>query len=136
MQNQSSTLSFPRLKAASSARQRARTTRPSIFKNSSKLERNIQEDFAKEGVTGHAKAVLFGNPHRLLPISQRAEFFTDNVLSSAKRTGAALVLTADLFPIVQFLNTCHDVAYAESVRRAIADTSGDIVKFPQIPSVS
>lgn len=97
------------------------------------LERNIQEDFAKEHVTNYAKGVLFGNPHRLTEPSKRTTLFTAKAFSAAKRSGFALVHTADLFPIVQYLKKRKNAAYARKVRQCFATTSGTIIKFPAIP---
>jgi hypothetical protein len=97
------------------------------------LESNIQEDYAKDHVTEYAKGVLFGNPHRLTEPGKRTTLFTAKAISSAKRSGYALVHTADLFPIVQYLKNSKDESFAREVRQCFADTSGEIVKFPAIP---
>jgi hypothetical protein len=97
------------------------------------LERNIQEDFAKEHVTEYAKGVLFGNPHRLTEPSQRTNLFTAKALSTAQRSGFALVHTADLFPIIQYLKNRKNAAFARKVRQCFAATIGEIIKFPVIP---
>lgn len=97
------------------------------------LERNIQEDFTREGVEVYAKGVLFGNPHRLVEPSKKETLFTKKALSAAKRSGFALVHTADLFPIVKYLKEKEDPAYAQEIRRCLASTSGEIVRFPPVP---
>ena len=61
------------------------------------LERNIREDFAREGVSEYITGVLFGNPYRLEPAEKRGEPFTNKCMASAKRSGVALVFTPDLF---------------------------------------
>ena len=40
----------------------------------SQLERNIQEDFAREEVDAYAKGVLFGNAERLIHREERGAF--------------------------------------------------------------
>lgn len=97
------------------------------------LERNVQEDFAKDHVTEFAKGVLFGNPHRLTKPSKRTTLFTAKALSAAQRSGFALVHTAGLFPIVQYLKKKKDAPFARKVRQCFATSSGEIVKFPDIP---
>jgi hypothetical protein len=98
------------------------------------LERNIQEDFGKSHVNDYAKGVLFGNPHRLTRPSERTDLFTDKAISAAKRSKFALVHAADLFPIIQYLKAMSDKEYAKAVRLRFANTKGEIVKFPPIPS--
>jgi len=97
------------------------------------LERNIQEDFAKEHGTDYAKGVLFGNPHRLTEPRKRTTLFTAKALSAARRSGFALVHTADLFPIVQYLKNTKNASFARKVRQCFAATSGEIINFPSIP---
>jgi hypothetical protein len=60
----------------------------------SQLERNIGEDFEKENISEHAIGVLFGNAFREMSPHGRPEFFTQKVLTSARRTGARLIPTA------------------------------------------
>jgi hypothetical protein len=100
----------------------------------SQLERNLQEDFAKDGVTEYAKGVLFGNAFRLQPPGERQAFFTDKCLTAAKRLHAALVRTPDLFAPALYLSTRPDSTYAEACRRAIYDTDGAVVEFPSQPA--
>lgn len=97
------------------------------------LERNIQEDFARESVKEFAKGVLFGNPHRLLVPAERGVLFTQKAVSAAKRSGFALVHTADLFPIVKYLKENEDHTFALEVRKCFASTSGEVIEFPQVP---
>lgn len=97
------------------------------------LERNIREDFEKEDVKEHAKGVLFGNAFRLLPPSERPEFFTDKCRSSARRTGVALVRTPDLFEPAKYLRENDDPAFATKCREAIFAARGDVVVFPSVP---
>ncbi len=99
------------------------------------LEMNIHEDLEREEVDQPAKGVLFGNAFRLSPIEDRAEFFTDKCLKSVKRSGTALIRTPDLFPLVQYLSSKKDAAFAKKCRRAILDTQGSIVKFPSPPNI-
>jgi hypothetical protein len=101
----------------------------------SQLERNLQEDFARDEVTDYAKGLLFGNAFRLTPVSDRSEFFTQKCLSAAKRIDAALVRTPDLFGPAKYLKEHpEDSAYAQACRNAIFSTSGAIVVFPSPPA--
>jgi hypothetical protein len=101
----------------------------------SQLERNLQEDFARDGVEEHAKGILFGNAHRLLPMSERGEFFTAKCIAAAKRIGAALVRTPDLFEPARYLKEHpEDLAYASKCRAAIMSTEGEVVAFPPVPT--
>jgi hypothetical protein len=99
----------------------------------SQLERNLQEDFAREGVTEYAKGVLFGNAERLKPLAERGEAFTAKCITAAKRVHAALVRTSDLFDPVRYLRNKQDPDYAKACRQAIYSTEGDIVVFPPVP---
>ena len=98
------------------------------------LERNIHEDFARDEVSEQAKGVLFGNAFRLLPPDERSEFFTEKCLSAARRVGAALIRTPDLFGPARYLKeNPSDAAFAARCRQAIFRTTGDIVGFPVPP---
>jgi hypothetical protein len=101
----------------------------------SQLERNIQEDFAREEITEFAKGVLFGNAHRLLPPSERLEFFTQKCIGGAQRLKVALVRTPDLFVISKYLKEHNDLAFAKSCREAILKTEGEVVEFPPAPII-
>ena len=97
------------------------------------LERNVQEDFAREEVTAPAKGVLFGNAFRLTSIDERGAYFTEKCIAGAKRSGIALVRTPDLFVIARYLRGTGDTAYAEACRQALLSTQGEVVIFPRIP---
>jgi hypothetical protein len=97
------------------------------------LEANIQEDFQRDGVTAHAKGVLFGNAHRLEVPERRPEFFTAKCVSSAMRLGVALVRTPDLFTVARYLRDQADGNFAEQCRKAIFDAAGTVVTFPALP---
>ncbi len=100
----------------------------------SQLERNLGEDFARDGVEQYAKGVLFGNAYRLLPLADREAFFTAKCISAAKRVGVALVRTTDLFDPSRYLKeNPSDTAYAKQCREAIFRSDGDIVAFPSPP---
>jgi hypothetical protein len=100
------------------------------------LAMNIHEDFERDGVTEMAKAVLFGNAYRLLPLGDRGEYFTPKCLTAAKQSGTALVRTPDLFRIAQYLSAETDPEFAKKCREAILITQGEIVLFPEIPKAS
>jgi hypothetical protein len=103
----------------------------------SQLERNLQEDFARDEVKEHAKGILFGNAFRLLPVGDRTEFFTAKCLSAAKRIGAALVRTPDLFVPARYIKeNSSDTEYARTCREAIFSAAGEVVVFPPPPTVS
>jgi hypothetical protein len=83
----------------------------------SQLERNVNEDFERDGVTEHAHGVLFGNGFRLLPLRERKDFFTEKCASAAKRTGTALVRTPDLFEVARYLESSEDKALPRCAAR-------------------
>ena len=99
----------------------------------SQLERNINEDFERDGVKEYAHGVLFGNAYRATPVKDRHDFFTDKCVSAAKRMGTALVRTPDLFEVGRYLESSRDEVFAALCRMAIIDTRGGIVHFPTIP---
>jgi hypothetical protein len=96
----------------------------------SQLERNIQEDFSKEGTTEYASGVLFGNAFRLTNPADRGDWFTAKVLSAAKRSGVRLVKTMDLFVAAQHLRVTGDKSFAASCREALRTQVGTVVAFP------
>lgn len=97
------------------------------------LERNVHEDFAKRQTDEYSKPVLFGNAHRFLPPAERGPTFTEKCLKGAQRAKAALVRTPDLFTVAKYLKEHSNKEYAAACRKAIRDTSGEIVQFPPPP---
>lgn len=97
------------------------------------LEMNIHEDLTREEVLEPAKGVLFGNAYRLLPLSERGGFFTEKCTTAAKRSGTALIATPDLFAVAQYLQGSPDENFSRDCRKAILETSGEIVRFPVPP---
>ena len=97
------------------------------------LEVNIQEDFSREEVAEPAKAILFGNAHRLTPPIERPEQqFTEKCMTAAKRNGTALVRTSDLFEVARKLSDNFDADFARACREAILATTGNVVSFPNL----
>lgn len=99
----------------------------------SQLERNLQEDFAKDEVTEFAKGALFGNAFRLRPLSDRPEFFTAKCKTGARRCKVALVRTTDLFEVAKYLQEHRNRAFAKRCREALFGTQGEVVQFPKPP---
>lgn len=97
----------------------------------SQLERNIQEDFAREEVAEPARGVLFGNAQRLLAPQEREAPFTQKCLAGAKRSGISLVHTPDLFEAVRRLRTGGGEPFARACREAISAARGTLVEFPK-----
>jgi len=97
------------------------------------LDRNIREDFERDEVDEYARGVLFGNASRLTPPEERDQDFTDKCIEAARRSGAALVRTPDLFPIVRYLLSHEDPEFARQCRECILGTSGEVVVFPDVP---
>jgi hypothetical protein len=111
-----------------------RDTKSINIEKFSQLERNLQEDFQREEVSKHAKGILFGNAHRLKPLEEREQFFTDKCISAAKRIGAALIRTPDLFSPARYIKeNPGDLQFALQCRQAILASAGTIVTFPSIP---
>jgi hypothetical protein len=96
------------------------------------LSMNIHEDLLRDEVTNPAKAVLFGNAFRLLPLAERSDPFTEKCHVAASSSSTALVFTPDLFFIVQYILDSNDSEYAALCRAAIFESTGR-VSFPAIP---
>lgn len=97
------------------------------------LSMNIHEDLQREDVTSPAKPVLFGNGFRLQEPTGRPHPFTEKCHSAASSSSTALVATADLFPLVQYLLAHPDPGYAFDCRAALLSTVGRVT-FPSPPS--
>ena len=101
----------------------------------SQLERNLQEDFARDELSEHAKGVLFGNAFRLKSPVERGDFFTEKCVSAARRIQAALVKTTDLFVVAKYVKEQPTEAkFAKSCREAIFAAAGTVVVFPTPPA--
>jgi hypothetical protein len=110
-------------------------SKPINIEKFSQLERNINEDFARDEVSVPAKGVLFGNAFRLQPPDKRGEFFTEKCCQAAKRTGSALIRTPDLFAVAKHLRIHPgDLDFARRCREAILNTVGNVVVFPASPN--
>jgi len=100
----------------------------------SQLERNIQEDFARPEVQTPAKAVLFGNAYRLEKPDLRGDGFTVKCRAGALRSRTALVSTAALFVVAQYLREHEDPTFATECRKALLAAEGKEVGFPHPPT--
>lgn len=110
-----------------------RDNRPINIDKFSQLERNLNEDFARDEVAVFAKGVLFGNGFRLQAPAMRGDPFTEKCRTAAVRIGAALVNTPDLFSPCQYLKSHKDLDYAKKCREAMLNAMGAIVAFPAPP---
>ena len=96
------------------------------------LAMNIHEDLEREEIDEPAKAVLFGNAYRLLPLDERSEPFTKKCLAAATTSSTALVFTPDLFTVAKYLKDNKNVRFATKCRKAILSAVG-LVQFPAVP---
>jgi len=96
------------------------------------LALNIYEDLEHDGVEVPAKAVLFGNAYRNIPIEERSEPFTEKCMTAAQTSSTALVFTADLFKISKYLSDNRDRRFATKCRKVLLSSIGKVV-FPSIP---
>lgn len=96
------------------------------------LALNIHEDLERDEVEEPAKAVLFGNAFRLLPIEERSEPFTTKCISAATTSSTALVFTPDLFTVAKYLLDNRDSRFATKCRKVMLNSVGR-VEFPAIP---
>jgi hypothetical protein len=102
----------------------------------SQLERNLNKDFARDGVDQFAKGVLFGNAYRLQPPESRESAFTEKCRTAATRLGVALVETSRLFGPCRYIKSSGDREYARACRGAIFTTVGGVINFPDPPTSS
>jgi hypothetical protein len=99
------------------------------------LESNIGEDLEREDVIEPARGILFGNGYRLTDPALREIQFTDKCQLNAKRLGTALIQTSDLYPVVVYLqDNPSDDKYRILCRKAIENSPGRLVEFPDIPT--
>jgi hypothetical protein len=101
----------------------------------SQLERNLNEDFEKEGVSDYAKGILFGNAFRLEEISKRGPFFTEKCMTAAQRLKVALVRTPDLFVVARHVKESGNLEFAEKCVQAMLGANGTVVVFPVPPAL-
>ncbi|KPD10497.1 MULTISPECIES: hypothetical protein [Rhodobacterales] len=109
-----------------------RDNKPIAIGKLRQLSTNIHEDLEREDVLVPAKGILFGNAFRLTKPNERDESFTDKCKTSAVSMSLGLVSTPELFRIAQYLSSCADGEFAIACRKALVETSGEIV-FPNTP---
>jgi hypothetical protein len=98
------------------------------------LARNQIDEFELLKRENYSKAVLFGNPERLLPPGDRTkDSFTKRCVTSAGRARAALVRTSDLYAPATYIRDSGDCDYASKCRAAIFAADGNVVAFPPVP---
>ncbi|WP_426662242.1 hypothetical protein [Rhodanobacter aciditrophus] len=93
------------------------------------LQMNIHEDLLRESVEAPAKPVLFGNAHRLVPLEDRGDAFTEKCVAAALTMNTALVFTPDLFLAVQNCVESQDSEFTAECRQAILSSVGRVT-FP------
>jgi hypothetical protein len=93
------------------------------------LQMNIHEDLLRDSVEAPAKPVLFGNAHRLVPLEDRGDAFTEKCVASALTMNTALVFTPDLFLAVQNYVESQDSEFTTACRQAILSSVGRVT-FP------
>ncbi|MCP1641036.1 hypothetical protein J2T41_000630 [Pseudomonas citronellolis] len=99
------------------------------------LQMNIHEDLLRDSVDAPAKPVLFGNSHRLSPLDQRTDPFTEKCVAAALTMNTALVSTPDLFLAVQTHVECQRADFATACRLAILSSVGQVTfPVPQLES--
>ena len=108
-----------------------RDNKPISIDKMRQLMDNIHDDLSRDVVSEPAKAVLFGNAYRLMPPTDRPnEHFTEKCVKAAKRHGAALVRTCDLYDVATSLIDWPNLEFAALCRKAILNSVGEVVCFP------
>ena len=92
----------------------------------------INEDFEKEEISEEATGILFGNAYRLLPLSERKDFFTKKCIDAARRRNYGLIKTPDLFLVAKYLLKSNDLEYKKKCQESITKGLGDIITFPKM----
>ena len=100
------------------------------------LLESLNADFDREGVEEKAFGILFGNAQRLTEPQSRTLDFTQKCKTGANREKIALVKTADLFNVAQFLKENKNDKFQKECRIAIHNGLGKIVVFPSVPTDS
>ncbi|HBA45901.1 TPA: hypothetical protein DCZ09_02410 [Candidatus Nomurabacteria bacterium] len=100
------------------------------------LLESLNADFDREGVEEKAFGILFGNAQRLTEPQSRILDFTQKCKTGANREKIALVKTADLFNVAQFLKENKNDKFQKECRTAIYNGLGRIVVFPSVPTDS
>ena len=99
--------------------------------------RHLNEDLGRPEITEPAKGVLFGNPFRLTePNNREQPLFTVRVHLSCKTNLEQHWFTRlTMFPLVNYLKCNSDPTLSKQIRKAIVESEGEIVKFPDVPSM-
>lgn len=97
------------------------------------LLESLNADFERDEVKEKAFGILFGNPQRLTNPNERNLDFTQKCKIGAEREKIALIKTADLFIVSQYLNENKNEEYKKTCRKTIYDGLGKVVEFPKIP---
>ena len=100
------------------------------------LESNIQEDLQRNEVKDPATGILFANGFRLVAPEDRPEQFTDKCIRNANRLKVVLIRTMDLFKVTRYIKESKDEVFAKRCREAIKNSQGNIVDFPEAPSLA
>lgn len=96
------------------------------------LSMNIHEDLQREEITSQAKGVLFGNGYRLQSVETRELAFTEKCISAALTSSTALIATADLYKVMQYLVAKSDSDFATLCRDKMLSGVG-ITMLPNPP---
>ena len=95
------------------------------------LQSSMQEYIEREDVTGPATGILFGNGFRIIHPKERKEQFTRKCITTAKSQNVILVRTSDLFKAAKYIRESKNSKFAEKCRKAISESKGGIVEFPE-----
>ena len=107
--------------------------RPINIDKMRQLETNLYEDFERGEVSEFATGLLFGNAFRLTHPSQRSDDqFTQKCKQAAKRNGAVLIRTCDLFEVAKAMSDGAGEDFATDCRKAILAAKGEEVQFSAI----
>lgn len=95
----------------------------------------LNEDFERDEVTEKAYGLLFGNPFRHIPPSQRKSPFTEKCKNGAQREKIGLIETVELYRVSKYLMENKDERLKEECRQVIFEKLGEIITFPPLPGV-
>lgn len=94
------------------------------------LSDSLNEDYERENVNEKAYGLLFGNPFRLIPPSERTNPFTEKCISGANREKIGLIETRELYKVAKYLLENRDAKFQKKCRQTILNNLGKIIVFP------
>lgn len=97
------------------------------------LQDALNEDFERKEIDEKAFGILFGNPKRLIPPTERELGFTTKCLKGAEREKIGLIKTSDLYMVCKYILESKSEEFKKKCRDSIHFQLGKLIIFPEIP---